>query len=399
MWSNEDSSVVTQESQSMGTQIAAGVAIALASAIGTYYLDPRSGRRRRALLRDRTTRAMHETRDLFDTAVADARNRARGLYSMTSARLHPEQTDNQRLAERVRSKLGRVCSHPRAIRVAVNEGTVTLRGDILEHELAGVLRAVRHVPGVREVTHQLQAHQRAGRMPFLQGNAERGQPRLEYLQQNWSPAPRLLAGAAGAALVASGLSLRSWTGAGLALGGVALLARSMSNQPLPRMLGLGASPEEGIVIQKTLRVYAELDEVYSCWRQIENFPQFMSHVREVRKLSDTLYHWVVDGPAGIPVEWDAELTADVPGELIAWRTVPGSVVHSSGVVHFEPDAYGDTRVHIRMTYRPPANAVGRTVAKIFGADPRRQMDEDLARFKSYMEVGKTTGAYGTVTRH
>jgi uncharacterized membrane protein len=52
-----------------------------------------------------------------------------------------------------------------------------------------------------------------------------------------------------------------------------------------------------------------------------------------------------------------------------------------------------------MAYRPPANAVGRTVAKIFGADPRRQMDDDLARFKSYMEVGKTTGTYGTVTRH
>ncbi len=401
MWSNEQSSLAKRDSQStpMGAQVVAGLAIALASAVSTYYLDPRSGRRRRALLRDRTTRAVHQTRDMLDTAVADARNRARGLYSVTAARLHPEQTDNQRLAERVRSKLGRVCSHPRAVRVAVNEGNVTLRGDILEHELPGVLRAVRHVPGVREVAHQLQIHQRAGRMPFLQGNSEREQPRLEYLQQNWSPAPRLLAGAAGAALVASGLGLKSWAGAGLALGGAALLARSTTNQPLARILGVGASAGDGIEIQKTMRVYAELDEVYSCWRQIENFPQFMSHVREVRKLSDTLYHWVVDGPAGIPVEWDAEVTADVPGELIAWRTVPGSVVHSSGIIHFEPDPYGDTRVHIRMTYRPPANAVGRTLAKVFGADPRRQMDEDLARFKSYMEVGKTTGAYGTVTRH
>ncbi len=400
MWSNANSRYEMDARQMpVAASLAAGVAIALASAIGTYYLDPRSGRRRRALLRDRATRAAHQTRDLLDTAVADARNRARGLYSMTSSRLHPEQTDNQRLAERVRSKLGRVCSHPRAIRVAVDEGRVTLRGDILEHELANVLRAVRHVPGVRDVAHELQVHRRAGRMPFLQGSAGRSEPRPEYLQRNWSPAPRVLAGGTGLAMIASGLGLRSWAGAGLALGGAALLARSASNQPLSRVFGLRANPEDGIVIQKTIHVYAELDEVYSCWRQIENFPQFMSHVREVRKLSDTLYHWVVDGPAGIPVEWDAKITADVPGELIAWRTVPGSVVHSSGVVHFEPDAYGDTRVHIRMTYRPPANAVGRTVAKIFGADPRRQMDSDLARFKSYMEVGKTTGAYGTVTRH
>jgi uncharacterized membrane protein len=404
MWSNMETNEFSSQgagfqSTSASTGLAAGVAIALASAIGMYYLDPRSGRRRRALLRDSTTRAVHQSRNLLDTAVADARNRAQGLYSTTTARLHTEPSDNQVLAERVRSKLGRVCSHPRAIRVACDDGSITLRGDILEHELPTVLSAVRRVHGVREVVNELQLHERAGRMPFLQGNSRRGEPRMEYLQQNWSPAPRVLAGAAGVALIASGLTQRSMAGAGLAVGGIALLARSISNTPLSHMLGVRGGLEDGIVIQKTLHVYADLDEVYSCWRQMENFPQFMSHVREVSKLSDTMYHWVVDGPAGVPVEWDAEVTADVPGELLAWRTVEGSVVHSSGIVHFEPDAYGDTRVHIRMTYRPPANAVGRTVAKIFGVDPRRQMDSDLARFKSYMEVGKTTGAHGTVTRH
>jgi uncharacterized membrane protein len=404
MWSNTETNEFSSRragfgASSAGTSLAAGVAIALASAVGMYYLDPRSGRRRRALLRDSTTRALHRSRDLFDTAVSDARNRAQGFYSIAAARLHAEPSDNQVLAERVRSKLGRVCSHPRAIRVACDNGAITLRGDILEHELSAVLSAVRRVPGLREVVHELQVHERAGRMPFLQGNSHRGEQRMEYLQQNWSPAPRVLAGAAGAALIASGLAQRSLTGAGLAIGGIALLARSIGNMPLNRMLGVRGGLADGIVIQKTLHVYAELDEVYSCWRQMENFPQFMSHVREVSKLSDTMYHWVVDGPAGMPVEWDAEVTADVPGELLAWRTVEGSVVHSSGIVHFEPDVYGDTRVHIRMTYRPPANAVGRTVAKIFGVDPRRQMDSDLARFKSYMEVGKTTGAHGTVTRH
>jgi len=398
MWSDR-AELASSRTALNPTSLAAGITLALASAAATYYLDPRSGRRRRALMRDRTTRAMHQTRDLLDTAVTDARNRAVGLYNVTSTRLHREPSDNQVLAERVRSKLGRVSSHPRAIRVGCEDGVVTLRGDVLEQDLPGVLRGVRHVHGVKEVVNDLQLHERAGRMPFLQGRSRRGAPRLEFLQSNWSPAPRVLAGAAGVALVASGLTLRSLTGAGLAVGGAALLVRSISNSPLTHLLGLQGGLEDGVAIQKTMHVYAELDEVYSCWRQIENFPRFMSHIREVTKLSDTQYHWVVDGPAGIPVEWDAEITADVPGELIAWRTVEGSEVQSSGVVQFEPDIYGDTRVHIRMTYRPPANAVGRTVARIFGADPRRQMDSDLARFKSYMEVGKTTGAFGTVTRH
>jgi uncharacterized membrane protein len=310
-----------------------------------------------------------------------------------------ESGDSQVLAERVRSKLGRVCSHPRAIRVACDDGIVTLRGDVLQQDLTAVLRGVRHVHGVKKVVSDLQVHREAGRMPFLQGEGHRGGTHLEFLQSNWSPAPRVLAGAVGAAMMAGGFAQRSIAGAAIALCGAGILARSIGNLPLSHMLGVQGGIEDGIVIQKTMHIYAELDEVYSCWRQIENFPRFMSHVREVRKLSDTRYRWVVDGPAGIPVEWDAEITADVPGELIAWRTVEGSEVQSSGVVHFEPDTYGDTRVHVRMTYRPPANAVGRTVAKIFGVDPRRQMDADLARMKSYLEVGKTTGAHGTVTRH
>src|SRR5690606_274761 len=85
MWSNAASSHHIADTRTMPvtTSLAAAIAIALASAVGTYYFDPRSGRRRRALLRDRTTRTVHQTRDLVDTAVTDARNRARGIYRMT----------------------------------------------------------------------------------------------------------------------------------------------------------------------------------------------------------------------------------------------------------------------------------------------------------------------------
>ena len=32
-----------------------------------------------------------------------------------------------------------------------------------------------------------------------------------------------------------------------------------------------------------------------------------------------------------------------------------------------------------MSYRPPAGIVGHAVATLFGADPKHEMDEDLAR--------------------
>jgi uncharacterized membrane protein len=177
-------------------------------------------------------------------------------------------------------------------------------------------------------------------------------------------------------------------GYALAAGGAALLGKGLSRRPL-RELFRQSAPERGILVQKTLDVYADVDEAYSAWRDLERFPNFMSHVREVRKQDERRYHWVVDGPAGVPVEWDAEVTADVPQELIAWRSTPGSEVHSSGVVQFEPNSYGGTCIQVRMSYRPPADVVGHTVAKVFGRDPKRQIDADLLRFKSFIETGRT----------
>jgi uncharacterized membrane protein len=202
-------------------------------------------------------------------------------------------------------------------------------------------------------------------------------------------------------MLVGGLGRRTPLGLGLATAGAGLLGRSISNMPWSRLLGLGADVKDGALVQKTIQVYADVDETYSTWRQLENFPRFMSHVREVTRLDEHRYHWKVDGPAGVPIEWDAVITADVPGELIAWRTVEGAAVQSAGVVQFEPSNYGGTRIHVRLSYRPPANLVGHTVAKIFGRDPQRQMDADLARFKSYMETGRAPrdSAAAAQTRH
>jgi uncharacterized membrane protein len=229
-----------------------------------------------------------------------------------------------------------------------------------------------------------------------------GRNEFEYLQENWAPAPRVLAGAAALALLIGGLSRgRSPLGLGLATLGAGLLGRSISNTPWSQLVGIGADVSDGVLVQQTINVYADVDEAYACWRKLEDFPKFMSHVREVTKRDETHYHWKVDGPAGIPVEWDAVITADVPRELIAWRTVDGSAVQSAGVVQFEPSSYGGARVHVRLTYRPPANLVGHTVAKIFGKDPQHQIEGDLARFKTFVETGRPPrdNAASAETRH
>lgn len=385
-------------------QIESGIAIAaaLTGAGLMFLLDPRSGRRRRALLIDQVNRGFRDGRQFAKKVRVDAENRTRGLYHQSRSALRSKATDDETLVGRIRSALGRLSAHPGAIEVSCEDRVARLTGDILAQEVGQVLRGIRNVPGVRDVVNEMHVHEDAAFVPALQGRSDpRATVEPEYLQDNWSPAPRVLASAIGLGLLASSFSAPRAGAASIALGvtGAAILARAVSNRPLTGLISFDADAEEGFMIQKTLDVYAEVDEVYGAWRALENFPTFMSHIRAIERLDERRYRWVVDGPAGIPVTWESEITADVPNELIAWRTAQGSPVQSSGVVQFEPTNYGGTRVHVRMCYRPPANAIGHAAAAIFAKDPRHQIDDDLLRFKSFMETGKTTGSRGTVLRH
>lgn len=368
--------------------LGAGLGAALLAAGVTYLLDPDSGRRRRAWLRDQLTSAGREAGDFFAKAGRDARNRAKGAYSESRARLRRGTSDEAVLSERVRARLGRLCSHASVIQVTCEGGLVRLSGDILQEELDQVLRGVRRIHGVTEVVNELNVHTEPDNISALQGEQRMAAWR-------WAPAPRVLVGGAGLALLTAGLAsrraVRAPFGYLLAAGGLAMLGRSLMNRSVAELVSRRVA-DAGVLVEKTLDVHAPIDEAYSAWRNLESFPKFMSHVREVRKLDEHRYHWVVDGPAGVLVEWDAEVTAEVPQELIAWRTLPGASVQSSGVVQFEPNSYGGTRIHVRMSYRPPADAIGHTLAKVFGRDPQRQIHADLLRFKAFIETGRTGGA-------
>ena len=137
-------------------------------------------------------------------------------------------------------------------------------------------------------------------------------------------------------------------------------------------------------IQKTLFVDAPVDRVYEFWSDYENFPLFMSNVREVRDLGGGRSHWVVSGPGGYPIEWDAMLTEQVPAETLAWRSRPGSLLENAGVVRFRSEGAG-TRVDFRLCYNPPAGGAGQAVVELLGADPRAKVNEDLGRLKALLE--------------
>lgn len=192
-------------------------AAALAGAVGTvvlgaaamYAFDPQRGRRRRALARDKVRRFATDIGEFAGVAARDAAHRARGLRAraVRSFQNHPT-ADDLVVIERVRSRLGRVVSHPHAIQVGARDGRVVLSGTILASEVPSLLRAVRSVSGVREIDDHLAAHHDATSIPALQGDAQA--PSRARARSAWSPSLRaaaivggvllLVAGAVGAAL-------------------------------------------------------------------------------------------------------------------------------------------------------------------------------------------------------
>ena len=347
-----------------------------------YIFDPDRGKRRRATARD----AAHHIAIALDDAVGktsrDLSNRARGLAAELNSVFRCEEADDDVVAARVRSKLGRAVSHPHAIQVAVNQGRVTLSGQILASEVDQLLKRVWLVRGVTDVENRLEAHGQAAGVSSLQGGIPHHGETPELMQSSWSPAIRFLTGIGGGALALYGARRKDIFSAAVGLG---LITRSLTNLEMKDLIGLDSG--HGITVRKSIAINAPVRKVFELWSHHENFPQFMSRVREVKDLGNGRYHWTVAGPAGIPVEWEAVITKLEPDRLIAWQSAPGSLIEQQGMVRFRSDGDDRTVVDVRLSYYPPAGAVGHAIASLFGADPKSEMDDDLMRMKSFIETG------------
>jgi uncharacterized membrane protein len=352
--------------------------------IAMALLDPVAGRRRRARLRDGVTHALNNTGNAIGTTTRDLSHRTRGLAARTISVFNKKDVPDEVLVERVRSRIGRLISHPHAIEVHADQECVTLAGPVLLREVDRLLRGVSKVPGVRSVENRLEVHKRAENVPSLQGGKGWTGAQFELMQVNWSPATRLLSALTGGSLLAYGLRRRDWTGAALGMIGVGLFARGATNIEMKRLIGVGGG-RRAVDFQKTINIQAPVNVVYDFWTKLENFPRFMSRVRWVVDKGNGVSHWVMAGPVGVEVEWSAVITEQIPNRVLAWKSLPGTAIDNAGLIRFDPNPDGGTRVNIRLSYNPPLGAIGHAAAALFGADPDRVMDEDLMRMKNLIE--------------
>ena len=146
-------------------------------------------------------------------------------------------------------------------------------------------------------------------------------------------------------------------------------------------------------IERSVEVQVPLSTAYNQWTQFEDFPHFMKDVEEVRQVDDTHLHWraVI---AGKPVEWDAEITTQIPDRRISWRSTSGPP--NSGAVTFDRVTDNRTRITLRMSYRAPglAEKIGDALGVV-----RMELSGNLHRFADFVQSRqRETGAWrGTVT--
>lgn len=204
--------------------------------------------------------------------------------------------------------------------------------------------------------------------------------------------------ASAAMLVSYGLRRGSMTGACCVAAATPLVYRGLAGR-WPAGIEAGFDTRatlagaRGTHVRESIRLELPLGEVYRFWRRLENLPRFMSHLVAVTDLGGGRSHWTARGPAGVTVEWDAEIINQIPNRVLAWRSLPGGDVTSAGSVTFEPArAERGTQLTVTLQYAPPAGPLGRAVATLFRREPSQTIREDLRTLKQILEAGEIARA-------
>lgn len=222
-------------------------------------------------------------------------------------------------------------------------------------------------------------------------------------RRNVGSIERLASATLGGALVGYGIRRLDLKGVLIAITGELLIQRGWTGYcRIYAALGINTRKEEGsiasvrhgrgIKIDRHIRINSSPEKVYGFWRNFENLPLFMGHLKSVKLVGENRFHWIARAPAGMTVEWDAEVYREDPPEMISWRSLENSDVNHAGSVHFSSvSGNGGTEVRVELNYEPPlGKAIGGVASKLFLEEPDKQVEDALKRFKHLMETGEIT---------
>jgi len=147
-------------------------------------------------------------------------------------------------------------------------------------------------------------------------------------------------------------------------------------------------------IAASIIIARDRNEIYGFWRDFERLPEIFDRLESVRIFGDRRSHWKLALPMGRSLDWDAEITDDVPNSRIAWRSVSSSAPHS-GEVRFEP-ATGNRGTKVRVEIRP--EGLGSSLGKVFGLVPEQHVKIALHNLKQLLETGEIAKSDASIHR-
>jgi len=205
------------------------------------------------------------------------------------------------------------------------------------------------------------------------------------MEVNVGELERMASVAAGFGLAVCGLTRGTLSGLGLAILGGAFVYRGTTGYcacydslgiSTAESLGPSASipAQHGARVEESITIRRPREELFRYWRELANLPRIMSHLKAVEPRGNTRSHWVASGPAGLDVEWDAEIITERENELIGWRSVGDSEVATAGSVHFtQAPGNEGTEVKVILKYDPPGGKVGIALNRLLGESPSQQI--------------------------
>ena len=232
------------------------------------------------------------------------------------------------------------------------------------------------------------------------------------LPKNVGRVERLLSNLGGGILL--GIGAKRGGAAGLALAGLggALLYRGVTGH-CRGYAALGVTTvddhpgdadsiraQHGVRVEEAVTVEGSPEDLYKFWRNYANMTKFQEQIESVTQIGDDpkKSRWVMKVPLGQTLTWDAELIEDVPGQVIAWRSLEGSDVDTAGSVRFVATPGGrGTVVRINEKFDPPGGKLGVAIASMMGLGPEKLTRENLRRFKMLMEAGEIATTQGQST--
>ena len=142
----------------------------------------------------------------------------------------------------------------------------------------------------------------------------------------------------------------------------------------------------GAPIVAAMTINKSPNEVYEYWRDFERLPEFMRYLDSVTVLDERRSRWTAKSPVG-HVAWDAEITEDVPGRTIAWRSTSKKMPMRGRITFNQAPQGRGTEVIVEMQVAP--------FARLF---TRPELIGDLRRFKQVIEVGEIVVSDATSVR-